>query len=203
MKKENSIHWFYKLLFVLFLMMCAGLYLASTTKFELKDKAPSLSSEKKEITAEVVALKELTPDRLATAIEKLKTEVVDKLMSLESSGVSPVGGTMFITFDPSDSMYSHCITRFGIMNIDCLSFGPLQMKVHTIQGWQKALGDKVDDDQDAMTLAMDTKEAKAFAKRVIFGIKGSIWSWTKAKDTAEHKTWFETRISLIRELETI
>lgn len=180
-----------------------GVYLGRTTSFEMRDRAPEavVTPEYKAAKEEEKALKELPADRLPIAIAKMKKEVVERLRYNESHNFVVVGNKIFMTFDPQSSMREKCATPGGIMNINCLSFGPFQMKVGTIQMWYKQLGKGDIDDMDAMNLAISDSASAEFAEEVIFAIKGSIWHWAGA--TGKDRQWFDTRITLIRELEAI
>jgi hypothetical protein len=200
-KIKNAFHTFCVWCFVAGLLVgcvyIAGWYLGRNTKFDLNDKKPKI--EKSEVV-KIESFKTMSPDRLSKAIEKMKNEVVEHLATLEGANTIVAGNQIFMTFDPSESSRSRCTRSGGIMDINCLSFGELQMKVGTIQMWYKQLGKGEISDMDAMNLAIDDKDARSFAKEVIFGIQGSVWHWAKAK---KHREWFDTRITIIRELEKI
>jgi hypothetical protein len=147
-----------------------------------------------------VARAERTPDRLDKAVDKLKDEVVDKLLGLEGKGLVIRDGSMKPTFDPPQSLKAQCSRIGGVMNEECLSYGKAQMKLGTIRLWRKELGLPEMSDMEEIKMAFDEKETRAFVKEVIFTIPGSIWQWSAGTNNRE---WFDTHISLIRELENI
>ena len=139
------------------------------------------------------------PDRLDKAIEKMKRDVVLRIRDAESSGYNPKEGDLFYTHDSAKSLRAECTKTGGKRNLECESWGIMQMKIPTIQLWHKQLGKGEITEKDAMLLALDGEKAVAFAEEVIFGIKGSVWAWTTA--TAD-RTWFDYQINLIRDLES-
>ena len=86
------------------------------------------------------------------------------------------------------------------MKTECLSWGHFQMKLGTIQLWQKQLGDPVMTDMEAVELAFDDKRSAEFVERVIFLIPGSIWNWSYA---TANRSWFDDKIGTIRILEAV
>ena len=141
---------------------------------------------------------ERTPDRLDKAISKMKRDVVLRIRDKESRGFDPKDGELFYTHDSSKSMRAICEKTGGKRNLECESWGVMQMKIPTIQLWYTQLGRGTISEKDAMLLALDNEKAMQFAEDVIFNIKGSVWAWTTA---VSERTWFDYQINLIRDLE--
>ncbi len=143
---------------------------------------------------------ERTPDRLDFAIEKMKSEVVKKLKDGESRGLVFKEGDMSATFDPSPSMKSACTKIGGVQPKDCNSYGWYQLKISTVQMWQKQLGDPVMSDMEVIKLSFDEKASTEFVTRVIFQLQGSLRNWSYA---VNNWTEFNEKVSTIRTLEAI
>jgi hypothetical protein len=153
---------------------------------------------------ELIATAEAQADPTALAQEivnqkadKLADEMVNKLCGQESSEMSVAEGDLFITFDPSKSMYNKCITIGGKMPVDCLSAGECQLKIGTVKHYYPQLYGKTITTTDALLLANNPTQARTFTKDCAIKIDGCIWNWTTANDDP---TYYETIIPIIRQI---
>ncbi len=110
-------------------------------------------------------------------------------------------GEIFPTFDPSPSMYAQCIKIGGKQNKDCLSYGPRQEKIGTIEAYWPKLhtGTKITD-KDARDIAESNENSKRFFLDCSEQIKGCADNWTTFEN---HKDEGQIYLDLIREAKSI
>lgn len=130
-------------------------------------------------------------------IEALKTEVRDKIMFGESQNHVIEEGEVFFTFDPSSSILAECRRVGGRMNLDCLSFGPLQFKVSTIIYYENKLNGIDVSESEAIIIAHDIKRASKLFDDIVYGENGGIWNWSVAYQDV---VYYETVIPIVRKL---
>ena len=184
-------------IFLLIGITCSG-YVIKFREESYKEVKKVSSSVASAVVATAKA--ERAPDRLDFAIEKMKSEVMNKLKDGESRGLVFKEGDMSATFDPSPSMKSACTKIGGVQPKDCNSYGWYQLKISTVQMWQKQLGDPVMSDIEVIKLSFDEKASTEFVTRVIFQLQGSLRNWSYAVNN-----WmeFNEKVSTIRTLEAI
>jgi hypothetical protein len=141
-----------------------------------------------------------TDERLREKIREMKDEVLDILHEGESNGKEMEDGELFYTNDPNSRMREECSRIGGRRNINCDSFGPLQMKIGTIQHFNMKMYGKEITQVDALLLALDLEGAKKWTEDCFMLIEGCIWEWTSAQ---AHKPFLVRHIPLIRELEEV
>lgn len=141
-----------------------------------------------------------TKAKVEKKIEELENKVIARIRSIESNGAEHKDGEMLFTFDPSRAVIEKCRKVGGWMNLDCLSLGIMQMKVSTIQRWQKQLTGEELTEREAFDLALDDDRAVEFAKDVIVGIEGAVWEWSA---THGDEAFYNEVVPLIRELKAI
>lgn len=130
-------------------------------------------------------------------LEELKDEVRNKIMKIESGSIVTDTGEMFATFDPPRSKYEKCRRIGGKMDLECLSFGPLQFKIPTIIYYEKKINDRDVTEKEAFEIAHDLEEASRLFDDIIYNEEGGIWNWSAAKDDPEYYT---NVIPIIRKL---
>ena len=183
--------------FRMLILMTIGAFLVD--KFYLTDNVLSgveyeAKKEAKSGFAKEASAKELTPE----IIERMKSDIIAKLKEAETHGQDIKEGEMFYTNDPTTKMRGVCLAIGGKRPISCDSFGPLQMKIPTIQGWYKELYGKEVTEIEAFNIAEDMKSAAPLATDAIVRIPGAIYAWTGAKN---EKEFYDYVIPLIREYE--
>lgn len=184
--KSAAKRWTWRILVVFFLALLIQPLLPSRT---VEFIMPTAGSVIREANAE-----EPTPE----IVERMKQDIIAKLRHAETNGHEIADGELFYTNDPSGKMREACLRIGGKRPIDCDSFGPLQMKIPTIQGWHKELYDKTLTDMEALAIAVDFAKASQLAIDAIVNIPGSIYAWTGARN---EKEFYEYVIPLIREYE--
>jgi hypothetical protein len=131
--------------------------------------------------------------------EELRAEMMGRLHRGESGVVLDEGEVLF-TFDPNSSMRERCTRIGGSQPLDCLSMGPYQLKVGTIQHYYPTLYGKEITALDAIVLANDDEQAREFAERCIIEIQGCIWNWSAA---LSDRQYFEIVVPIIRKIDGI
>lgn len=131
--------------------------------------------------------------------DELRDEMAAKIWDAESKKYEPAAGEVFHTFDPSKAMYDKCIRIGGKRPIDCDSYGPMQIKIGTIQHfWPKMYGGESISQLDAIALTQDVTKAKKFFTDCAVIVEGCVWEWTTA---SKHEEYFRVVIPVIRKLE--
>lgn len=130
-------------------------------------------------------------------VNALKTEVRDKIMNGESAGIITEEGELFPTFDPHSAILEKCRKIGGKMNLDCLSFGPLQFKLSTIIRYEKDLNGRNITEMEALIIAHDVEMASKLFDDIVYGVEGGIWNWSVAYHNV---SYYETVIPIIRKL---
>lgn len=132
-----------------------------------------------------IAENKKTDTTLSNKIEELKQEVVSKIKNCESNGLNEDYG--LVTFDPDKSGKEANIASYGL----------LQFKKPTVIQYVKQLRNKDITGKEAISLALNEKEATQLAYEVIFKVKGGVWNWKNCAD----KTGVSKDIEVIRKLE--
>ena len=139
----------------------------------------------------------LMPMTFEQKIEALKDEVMAKIMKGESAGIVTTKGELFPTFDPYRAILDDCRRIGGKMNLDCLSFGPLQFKLSTIILFEKELNGNDITEMEALVIAHDMELASKLFDDIVYGVEGGIWNWSVAQ---HDKSYYNTVIPIIRKL---
>lgn len=156
-----------------------------------------LISYEKEVIAEVLESTLGKTVTLEDKIELLKTEVRDKIMKGESAGIVTDEGELFPTFDPYSAILEKCARIGGKMDLDCLSFGPLQFKLSTIILYEKQLNGLDITEMEALVIAHDVELASQLFDEIVYNVEGGIWNWSVAQ---HDKNYYNTVIPIIRKL---
>ena len=127
----------------------------------------------------------------------LKNEVRNKIMNRESAGIVVEAGDLFPTFDPSRSNMDSCRRVGGKMNLDCLSFGPLQFKLSTIIYYEKEINNVDVTEMEALVIAHDLERSSKLFDDIVYNVEGGIWNWSAA---LIDPGYYNTVIPIIRNL---
>ena len=131
--------------------------------------------------------------------EELREEMAGKIWDAESKKYQPEPGEVFHTFDPNKAMYERCIKIGGKRPIDCDSYGPMQIKIGTIQHfWPKMYNGAEISQLDAIAMTQDVEKSKKFFTDCAVLVEGCVWEWTTA---SKHEEYFKVVIPVIRKLE--
>lgn len=147
-----------------------------------------------------------SPELKGLTIEQLENKLDAIVWGVESTGKVGKGLTMeegeiFPTFDPSKAMYAQCIKIGGKQPKDCLSYGPRQEKIGTIEYyWPKLHDGATITDSDARDVAENNQNSKRFFLDCSVQIKGCADNWTSFSN---HKTEGQIYLDLIREAKGI
>ena len=118
----------------------------------------------------------------------------------ESGAHTMEDGEIFPVFDPSSSMYQQCIRIGSRQHKDCISYGPRQEKIGTIQHYYPILYGKTVSDREARDIAEGNESSKRFFLDCAVKIKGCANNWTTF---AKHQVEGQLYIDLIREAKGI
>lgn len=190
MAEFRALVWQRKLLLV-FMILCASVPIGGTlaSKFEPRTLT---------YTAPVVEAAEIRKD---LTLEEAKAELDHIVWGGESGKYEPKEGEILPTFDPNKAMYASCIKIGGRMPKDCLSYGPRQEKIGTIQHyWPMLYGGVEISEKDARDVAEGLESSYKFFMDCSIKIKGCVWNWTTA---AAHPKEVELLIRIIRKGEGI
>lgn len=177
-------------LILMFMILCASVPLGGTlaSKFEPRTLT---------YTAPVVEASEIRSD---LTLEQAKAELDHIVWGGESGKYEPKEGEILPTFDPNKAMYASCIKIGGRMPKDCLSYGPRQEKIGTIQHyWPLLYGEEISE-KDARDVAEGLESSYKFFMDCSIKIKGCVWNWTTA---TAHAKEVELLIRIIRKGERI
>jgi hypothetical protein len=119
-------------------------------------------------------------------IEELKEEMVGKIWSNESGKLNHPKGELFVTYDQAMRESGVCTKQGGHRPKDCDSYGPMQIKLGTLQYYWKKLYGTTITDIDALLLTQDTEKSKAFFLDCAIKIEGCVFNWTYAKKNPEY-----------------
>ncbi len=129
------------------------------------------------------------------SVEKLEEKLTAIVWHGESRNYVPKDGEILKVFDPSSSTYASCIQQFN-RDLDCISWGPMQIKIGTLQHyWPKLYGTEISQ-RDALDVALDLKKSQRFFVDCAAQLKGCVWNWTAAQ---KHPVEVELYVNLIRE----
>jgi len=135
----------------------------------------------------------------AVSVEVLEAKLIDIVWNGESRKYTPENGEILKVFDPSKSMYGKCIQQFN-RDLDCISWGPMQIKIGTVQHyWPQLYGVEITE-RDALEVALDLKKSQQFFVDCSVKLKGCAWNWTAAMN---NKAQVQLYIDLIREAKGI
>ena len=156
-------------------------------KPELKYTAPKVEAAELPIEKQFVGL----------SVEQLEEKLDAIVWQGESKGHTMAEGEIFPTFDPSSKMYEQCIRIGGKQHKDCLSYGPRQEKIGTIQHYWPQLhdGEKISD-KEARDIAEGNESSRRFFLDCAVKIKGCANNWTAFNN---NKDIGQIYIDLIRE----
>lgn len=150
------------------------------------------------VAPEIVFAAEVKGEGLT--VEQLEAKLDAIVWHGESKGLVMEEGDIFPVFDPSQSMYQKCIKIGGKQHKDCLSYGPRQEKIGTIQHYYKKLYDKEVSDREARDIAEGNESSRRFFLDCAVKVKGCANNWTAFNN---HKTEGQLYIDLIREAKGI
>jgi hypothetical protein len=106
-------------------------------------------------------------------------------------------GDIFPVFDPSPSMYARCAKIGGKQHKDCISYGPRQEKIGTIQYYWPMLYGETLTDKEARDVAEGNESSRRFFLDCAVQIKGCANNWTTFRP---HAVEGQIYIDLIREI---
>ena len=128
----------------------------------------------------VISIKAETVDSMPAKIEKLKDEVIDKLISCESQGYKESDAP--IIYDTNKKM----------------SIGLAQFQIATVIYYEKVLYNRQISAKEAVLIALDEQETRELAKDIIFKTKsGVIKDWYNC--SIKYK--LQDKVNLIKEIE--
>ena len=136
--------------------------------------------------AEIVAINNPVAhaDTVKQEVQGLTTQQLeDKLDAIvwggETDKYNMADGEILPVFDPPASMYNQCIKIGGKQNKDCLSYGPRQEKIGTIEAyWPKFNNGAKLTDKDARDIAESNDGSKRFFLDCAEQVKGCADNWT-------------------------
>lgn len=111
---------------------------------------------------------------------KLEAQLVDIVWGGESGHYVPVKGETLPTFDPSSSMYASCIKIGGRHPKDCLSYGPFQLKIGTVQHYAPEVYGREVSEREARDIAEGLDTARHFFVTCSVEVRGCVKNWTTA-----------------------
>jgi len=148
---------------------------------------------------EYVKVENITVEKIDYKILKLMKRDLVKTLRWEELNRELVPGELLYTNDPTKSMQSKCNRIGGKRDINCDSWGPMQLKIPTVQYYYMQLYGKELTEVEALLIALDEEKAMAFAEDIIFEIEGSIWNWENSVN--KKKSYYMKQIPFIRETE--
>ena len=143
------------------------------------------------------ATEELDLVRTNRKVEELKDEIRNKIIFNESSIYETNTGELFLTFDPYGKILERCRRIGGKMNLDCLSFGPLQFKLSTVIYFESRLNGNDITEMEALVIAQDIDKASKLFDDIVYGVEGGIWNWAAAE---KDRQYYATVIPIVRKL---
>ena len=129
----------------------------------------------------VISIQAETVDSMPAKIEKLKDEVVDKLISCESQG-----------YKESDAPIIYDTNRK-------MSIGLAQFQIATVIYYEKVLYNRQITAKEAVLIALDETQTRELAKQIIFNSKsGVIKDWYNCSNRYK----LQDKVQIIKELES-
>lgn len=129
----------------------------------------------------VVSAEVIQEEKKDLTLEEAKKELDAIVWGGESGKHEPKEGEILPVFDPSRAMYADCIRIGGWMHKDCLSYGPRQIKIGTIQHyWTQLYGVEISE-KEARTVAEGQQSSHDFFMDCSIKIEGCVWNWTAAQ----------------------
>lgn len=135
------------------------------------------------------------------SVEELENRLDAIVWGGESEKKVMAEGEIFPTFDPSKAMYAQCIKIGGTQPKDCLSYGPRQEKIGTIEVyWPKLHSGETVSDKRAREIAEDNVLSRRFFLDCAEYAKGCADNWTTF---TAHKPEGQIYLDLIRQAKGI
>lgn len=148
-----------------------------------------------------IAHAEELPIEPSLTIEQLEAKLDAIVWGGESEKLVMGEGDIFPVFDPSSSMYERCAKIGGKQHKDCISYGPRQEKIGTIQYyWPKLYDGKTLTDREARDVAEGNESSRRFFLDCAVKIVGCANNWTTFQ---KHAVEGQVYIDLIREAKGI
>ena len=145
--------------------------------------------------AEMVAL---TPDKAALIAQRKRAELINLIWEKETGKWSPKEGEIAPTFDPNSKQYESCIRIGGHMPKDCISYGPMQEKIGTVQHYAPQVYGRELTEREARDIAEGLQSSQYFFIECAIKVEGCVWNWTSATN---NRDYVNSLVSIIRELE--
>lgn len=137
----------------------------------------------------------------SVSVEELENRLDAIVWGGESEKKVMAEGEIFPTFDPSKAMYAQCIKIGGTQPKDCLSYGPRQEKIGTIEVyWPKLHSGETVSDKRAREIAEDNDMSRRFFLDCAEYAKGCADNWTTF---TAHKPEGQIYLDLIRQAKGI
>jgi hypothetical protein len=134
-------------------------------------------------------------------VEQLETKLDTIVWDGESESHTMQDGEIFPTFDPTKAMYAQCILVGGKQPKDCLSYGPRQEKIGTIEYyWPFLHNGQTLTDKEARDIAEGNDTSKRFFLDCAENIKECADNWATFE---QRKTEGQIYLDLIREAKQI
>lgn len=132
-------------------------------------------------------------------LAELKAEMVDKIWSAESQKFEPAEGEVWMIYDPPKALRESGRCQQGGKKLawECFSFGPMQWKIETLQGFYKEIHGQTISEMEAMAIANDLQKSQDLAFECWIKVEGCVWHWTTAE---KNRQYFEIVIPIARKL---
>lgn len=134
------------------------------------------------------------------SVEELENKLDAIVWGGETDHLIMDEGDIFPVFDPSPSMYQTCARIGGKQHKDCISYGPRQEKIGTIQHYYPQLYGKEVSDREARDIAEGNESSRRFFLDCAVQIKGCANNWTAFNNKKQEGQIY---IDLIREAKGI
>ncbi len=143
---------------------------------------------------------EIEIEKIDIKILKLMKKDLVKTLRYDELNRELVPGELLYTNDPQRSMRKKCNRIGGRRDINCDSFGPMQLKIPTVQFYSMKLYDKELTEMEALIIALDEDKAMKLSEDIIFEIEGGIWNWENSVN--KKKAYYMKQIPFIRDIES-
>jgi hypothetical protein len=144
---------------------------------------------------------EAAEDRAAATVKELKAEMIGKIWGDESQKFQPAEGEVWMIYDPPRTLRESGKCQQGNTKLpwECFSFGPMQWKIETLQGFYSQIhAGQTITEMEAMTIANDLTQAQDLAFQCWVEVEGCIWHWTTA---SKYEEYFRTVLPIVRKLQ--
>jgi hypothetical protein len=131
--------------------------------------------------------------------DEIREEMIGKIWGGESQKYQPEEGEVWMIYDPPRALRESgkCQQGGRALPWECFSFGPMQWKIETLQGFHKQIHGTEISEMEAMAIANDLERSQELAFECWVKVEGCIWHWTTAEAHAEY---FRTVLPIVRKL---